>query len=215
MARPRLTGEVPTQVRVSPSLCQSREGAQYHQVFWLLANPIGPRRHVSNIMPRSEGVSPQAHTGYVCMWVRVLRGASGRPKLQLPSMALPLRLGPGHVTPPQGPCPRTNASKVYPITCSSSSRGPGLLRLPCTSQVPQAGGESTALACQVPSGCRACAKDLRVVSWQQPLLRAGLGVGGSYSHFSEEVPNSLWPKAVTCGLALQFLCSRRQAVPRT
>lgn len=54
----------------------------------------------------------------------------------------------------------SKAAASFPLKLRPACRGPGLLRLPCTSQVPHTGGKGTALVCQVLRGCQACAKHL-------------------------------------------------------
>lgn len=133
-------------------------------------------------------------------------------------MALPLRLGLGRVSPPQGPCLQDQCQQSILVTCSFSrggSRPPrASLRLPGG---PGSGG-SMALACQVLSRCRACAKLPQVKLGHNPCR--GRGCGGWYYHShspEEEIPNSLvpschlWPRSAVCEVQVCG-CARDTAV---
>lgn len=134
--------------------------------------------------------------------------------MQLPRPALPLRLGPGHVSSPQGPCPQDECQQGIPCNLLMFEQRPWAPGAPLRRSGARAAGELDS-GCQVLSGGRAV------------LDAFGLNLGSNscggwyyhyyyyYYHFpEEEVPNSLvqschlWPCSAVCLQGSLLLLSR-------
>lgn len=147
------------------------------------------------------------------MW-GALRRPLGRPKTQLPRTALPLRLGPGHVSSPQGACPQDQCQQGMPCNLLTFEQRPWSPGASLHLSGARAGGEGSDPAVRF-------SVDAGLVLSAFGLDLGNNSCGGWYYHYyyyyhfpEEEVPNSLvqschlWPCSAVCLQGSLLLQSR-------